>query len=219
MTGGVLTHFEKFPLVWKGEETVVEDHGVVLALYLKGKALMPKQAQTLEGHTERKDELYADMVESALALATKMRVYARKNNDSILLNVVNYTKTSLIQGSQVDAENRCLLIAQKAGEKVADLAKVKVKQEEIDELKSTIEAYQKAPGERVQAGGERKNATSTLREIVNALREAFVALDDSVYSQIEGNEEFVSTYRLLRRIGKKGTGKTLPKEKSNVSLN
>lgn len=206
MAKGVLAHFNGNESAWVNLEVVKEVVGEIGTQVGLVDEPSQKQEGGTTGHTAIKDALFDTMIEKTFKLKLKLSAYARHKKDTLLLQSIDYSKSALEAGAEAGALVRCKFVLQHAKATLDKLGPYQVTQQELEEVESSVLAYEKAPVQRDLVGSTRKTATATIEQVVEELRDNFEMLDDFTYGMID-HPEFVSTYRNLRQV-KERTGRT-----------
>lgn len=165
------------------------------------------------GHTSQKDVQFEKMIQLGYKLSCKVASYALEENNRVLLNAVDYTLSQLEQGAENEVVARCLVIADKASDNLAQLAEYNVTEGEITTFSENIEKFKRMPAERDVITNERKGAVKSIPELVAEARQLFEKLDNNVDGLID-DPAFVNAYHQIRGInsrrGGRNSGKSNP---------
>lgn len=159
-----------------------------------------------KGFTQDKDAQLELMCELTYELVIKIRPYARKIKNNVLLQAVDHSISDLKKGSAEAIINRCQLIHDKGQEFLAALSAYQVTAEGLAEVKASIEKFKPMIAHRNSIGDERAAATQNLPLLFSQAREHLQSLDDLIESQV-GNKDFVNSYFQSRRITSPGSSK------------
>lgn len=166
-----------------------------------------QQQKTTQGYTSDKNTAMETMIGLAYKIALRIKAFAKKNNNAVLLNTVGYSEHSLEKGPEAEVINRCILIASAAKENVAGLAPYKVSAADIKALNNAIETARPKTAERDSVSSERTAITGSLPQLYANAREMASDLDDLVEG-LADDAGFIDGYFAARRINDRGHGKT-----------
>jgi hypothetical protein len=164
-------------------------------------AAVGQQSADRIGYTKKKDQDLEKLVDLAYKLALRVKNYAVKINDPVLMQAVDFSKTGLLAGTEKEAVNRCLNIAAKAAT-VAGTASpdYKITPELITQVTDTAALITPETAERDVQHGMHANATSGLTALVSTAHTQLKQLDDLIEADAdEDSTDFVRKYFIMRR--------------------
>lgn len=159
-----------------------------------------------KGFTQDKDAQLEIMCGLTYQMLIKIRPYARKTKNNVLLQAVDHSMSDLKSGTTEATINRCQLVHDKGIEFLAALSPYQVTTEGLTELKAAIEKFKPMIAQRNNIGDERAAATQNLPNLFAQAREHLQSLDDLVESMI-ADQDFINTYFQARRITNPGSKK------------
>jgi hypothetical protein len=200
MIDGTVVYLNKSTTEWNNEAAIVESVDYILERKKKIDAEVKDilQKQTV-GIT---DQLYAGLgkaIDLAYIMAKRIKVYARKTGNLMLVRDVDYAKTEMDDGTFKAIIDRLWLVAKRGEEHLTDLAAYKVKPTDVADLNTAIDSIKDKPAMRKSMTGENVESTASiklmLKEILDKINDE---LDDEIEALCE-NEEFVEGYFAVRR--------------------
>jgi len=200
MIDGTVVYLNKLNTEWNKEAAIVESVDYILERKTKIDAEVKDilQKQTV-GITE---ELYAGLskaIDIAYIMAKRIKVYARKTSNLLLVRDVDYAKSEMDDGTFKAIIDRLWLIAKRGEDNLTDLAAYKVKQIDVDNLNEAINSIKDKPAIRKSLTGENVESTATIKQLLNEMLDKINdELDDEIEALCE-NEEFVEGYFAVRR--------------------
>ena len=175
-----------------------------------------------EGYTSQKNRSIDDMLEATYRLALKMKAWAKKEKNEVVLAAVNLSRTRLTADTDAEQIARCRLVVSKAEENLTSLATYEVTAAMVANVKALVEAAASQSIGKDTAGATHQTATGSIGTQVKNAAAVLDTLDDLVEAFLEEKDpDFASTYfaarktRIYRGGGKKdddnnnspGTGK------------
>lgn len=200
MIDGTVVYLNKLNTEWNKEAAIVESVDYILERKTKIDAEVKDilQKQTV-GITE---ELYAGLskaIDSAYIMAKRIKVYARKTGNLLLVRDVNYAKSEMDDGNFKAIIDRLWLIAKRGEDNLTDLAVYKVKPADVVALNEAINSIKDKPAIRKSLTGENVESTASIKQL---LKEMLDKINDELDDEIEAlceNEEFIEGYFAVRR--------------------
>ena len=159
-----------------------------------------QQEKSTNGYTAAKNAAVNAMVNLAYKMALKVKGYAKKTDDEVTLQSVDFSMSELENGPSTEVINRCRIIATTAQKKLAGLADYKVTASDVTALQDAINNAVPKKAERDAVGAARRGVTLTLPSLFSQARKEVSDLDDLIEGLIEDNEDFISGYFAVRRI-------------------
>ncbi|MFZ4798303.1 MAG: hypothetical protein ACOYMA_12475 [Bacteroidia bacterium] len=204
MQNQVLKHFDDNASIWSGKMPLVKEVNVLRGINTKIKeASETQQKNNTKGYTSQKNDALDSILTRLLELALNVGHYAKEKNDLVLFEAVNFTETTIDDGSETEVENRCKQIAEKAKANITALiaAGYEVVLQEVDDLLADIETAKTLVTTRDVVSGVKVNSTASIPELLTEARKALKNLDGLVKSSRLNNDDFIGTYEALRFIG------------------
>lgn len=211
MISGINTHFAERLAAWNTKPVIVQSVNTLKstsdALDLKMKTQNDLSSLDLGG---QKDYYKNSMCESGIQVVIRVRPYAKRTNNVELLKAIDFSETSIAQGSGAEVAKRCETIASKAAEVLVAAKDFGLTQANIDALKKAIADYDKYTDKKTTTTGNLSTATATIPTLIKAAKEELKILDDLVPALVT-DKEFIDTYfqlRVVKHVGEKLNGKT-----------
>lgn len=204
MFKAVLAHLDSKPAGWNTlpalAELVEQFRAFTNAMIQLG--LTQSERNTM-GYTLDKDAQLEDMCELTYQLLLKIRPYARKTKNNVLLQAVDYAPTSLRTGAESEIITRCQLIHNQATTHLAGLAAYMVTEAELNAVQAAIDTFKPLSGARDAISGERTTATANIPVMMNQAKETLASIDDLVEALVK-DSPFVETYQQVRQVIDRG---------------
>jgi hypothetical protein len=175
-----------------------------------------QQGKSTEGYTASKNAAMETMVNLAYKMALKIKGYAKKAGNKVILQSVDISISNLQSGSSREVINRCKIIAATAQANLSHLAEYKVTPADITTVRDAISNAIPKTAERDATSAERRGITLTLPSMFSEAGEEASDLDDLIEGLID-NEDFVTGYFAVRRINDMRGGKSKKEEKEKVN--
>jgi hypothetical protein len=212
---GILSHFDNHPDVWKGiepiEESITYIRPRVAGMETAGRTQQEKDGAPL---TTVKNAAMETMQRLAYKMAVRLKIYARRIGDGVLLQRVDFSKSEMDDGPEQTVFDRCVLIAEAAAAAQAtpDAAVCKITLAAVAELNAAIEAVRPQTGQRDAQVAERVVATASIPNLKKEINRKLKELDDEVEGLVD-DEAFAATYFITRRINdRRGRGEAAEKK-------
>jgi len=171
-----------------------------------------QQGKSTEGYTVSKIVAMDTMVNLAYKMALRIKGYAKKAGNEVILQSVDFSMSELQSGPPTEIINRCKIIAATAQANLAYLTDYKVTATDITALRDAINNAIPNAAQRDAAGAERRGGiTLTLPALFSDAGEEANDLDDLVEGLID-NEDFVTGYFAVRHINDMRGGKSEKEE-------
>ena len=214
MYDAVLEYLDENNGIWTAivpiQEKVTELSGTVETIHSKSQ---DQQAKSPTGFTAAKNAAMDTMVQQAYKMALKVKGYAKKAGDAVLLQSVDYNLHDLENGSEKEVINRCTIIVNAAQENLASLADYKVTTEAIAALATAINEAKPKTAQRDAVSGEKHSITLNIPSLFSQAREEVLDLDDLIKALIDDEQhDFINGYFGVRNINNRGerTKKDVP---------
>jgi hypothetical protein len=163
--------------------------------------LQEQHLKNPKGYTQAKNAAMATMNHRAIRLALKLKSYAKRTNNPVLKQMVDFSESELEIGSDIEKINRCRFIAETATQHLTQLTAYLVTDLEIDALTEAIGIAAPITAQRDSLTGERRSVTGTIQELFEKAQGQITDIDDLVKCLVsEENSNFISGYFSVRRI-------------------
>lgn len=216
MFRAVVALLESKPSEWSTLTPVVEVVNATKTILSQVDQTMKNQVEhNPVGYTQQKETRMEAMLKSSFKLASKLKAFAKRSNNQVLLAAVDHSVTSLERGSEIEVIKRCQNIAKKAVEFLPLLTDYMVTQTEIDQLNISIAEVEPIVSKRDAVLSERKTATSGIPELIREGRKQLEILDDMIDGMID-NDELVESYFNARKINDRSASGAKSKETSKA---
>jgi len=170
-----------------------------------------QQGRSSGGYTAAKNVAMDNMVDLAYKLALKVKGYAKKTGDEVLLQWVDFSMSKLGTGTSTEVINRCKLITSAAEKNLAALADYKVTEADLTALHDAINNAVPKKAERDSVNAARRGVTLSLPTLFSQAGKEANNLDDLMKGLI-ANEDFVTGYFAARRINDMRGGRNKKEE-------
>jgi hypothetical protein len=211
MTQAVLTHTESKPEVWNTippvATAVQELRTHVQAILQEGYTQAERQTT---GHTGQKNAQFESLCDAAYSLMLKIRAYAKRQQNQVLLQAVGYSKSELCRKPEADVINRCQAIHDRGQENLSKLADYQVTKDGLKKFQAAILAYKPLTAKRDLVSSERNTATANIVELLDKARMILDEMDDLMEGVVT-DTTFVHTYQQTRKTFNRG-GRSEKKE-------
>jgi len=210
MNGTLNNQLRMIRTTWK----TLQDNGVIWADFVKFAAycaalgieivIIDEKANLLMeidgGPKAEKERLRALMVQSTMKVAGSGYSYADDENDTLLLEKMDFSKSELLNLVDAEQANRAEMVYNVIHPIVADLADYKIVAADLTELKSRVDAYREfltAPKNNADVGaGLREELVVHKNKSMKLLKK----LDKLMEHYKEDHHEFVTVYTKSRVI-------------------
>lgn len=211
MVGSVLANLTKDQADWSDEPEIVTEVDAITVEYTRIKEdLVLVSGLDSRGHTITKTITFDTIIHSTYKLCRKMCVYARRKNDPILFQLVNYSEDALRAGMEKKALSRCSAIVKKAESMTGVLAPFKITLDELSGIHNLMTAFNQQVDDRSTVKTSKLISVKDISAQIRSLKDRFAILDDMIIGFIE-NEEMVDRYLASRIVINYGKGKTAKK--------
>jgi len=160
-----------------------------------------QQGSNTKGYTAKKEQDIENVVDLCYKLALRVKNYAVSINDPVLKQAVDWSRRELETGKEMDIENRCLTIINKAGS-VAATAPVeyKITPEMVEQARAAAAAITPGRAERDVVSGTRSSTTTQLNDLFTTARNQLNIIDDLIEGDADDDSAaFVRDYFIMRR--------------------
>ena len=213
MIDGVVMYMNKNKAEWDKEDDIVESMDYIATRKTKADDEMKEVMKQQTGGIT--SELYAGLnkaIDLAYVLGGRIALFASKTGNLVLKNEVDFSKSEMDDGKFEEITGRLGLIAERGQDHLANLAKYKIKQGDIDALKAAISAIEEKPAERKSTTGERMQSNASVPALVSEMLKKLKEMDNEVEFLCE-NEDFKKGYEAVRRTDDiRGRGRDKKKE-------
>ena len=212
MMSTVIAHLESKPTVWQASPLIAEEFTSLKSVVNTILSEEYNQVQrNPKGLTKVKNGQLDFMCNLTVQLIAKIRPYARRTKNMVLLQAIDYSYTGLRRPKGASSVSRCQLVLDKAKEHLSDLGIYNVSQAQLDELQAAIDKYKPLVAHRNTVGDARATATTNISTLMGQAKIHLLNLDDLIPSQLS-ESDFISTYKQCKKITNSRTRKTKPPE-------
>lgn len=200
MTDTVLSGCNADKALWENKKPIADVISIVTGNRTEISGLSQEQSSaTTTGATKTFYAEMENMVDLTMNVIQRLRPYATVTKNNELLSKIDYSKSDLDHGKQIDCINKCKIVLEQGLQYLSDATDYELTQEMLDTLQSSINGIALLSGNRDAIIGTRKTATDQIPELINRIRVQLTMLDDLVPALIP-DEKFVQTYKNNRRI-------------------
>ena len=162
-------------------------------------AILLQQHGNSEGHVENKNIRLAEMGVEFYRLSRSLTLFAKINNNIILLNDVDITESAIIAGSEEAIITRCKSLAAHARANAEKLREYGFNPEDIQKLEAKLQEVQALSGALSVTSNEQKIATQNIKICLSESRKVLDMLDDAFEAMIH-NQDFLNAWFEARKI-------------------
>ena len=212
MVQAVLANLRKDHAFWSEEPEIVSEVEAIESEYnlaTEGLGLVSGLDST--GYTHSKNFTLDTTVRSTFKLCRKMCVYARRNNDNVILQLADHSVSSLSAGMEKDVISRCNAIINKAESMLDVLSPFKITADELANIRQLIGVYNEHIEGRSTVKTSKTVSIQDISDLVESLNNRIAILDDMIEGFIE-DEDVIARYKAARIIVNYGKGKTAKKQ-------
>ena len=211
MIDGTMSYLQKHAAEWNAEAVIQESVTYISDRRTKiegeSKLVLERQTKGITGEINAGVNAAIDL---AYVMAKRIALFAKKSNNLVLLNEVNFAKSELDDGTFKDITDRLDLISKRGNDNLAALGIYKVKKEDINALNAAIDAVRPKPADRKSTTAEHVEGNATVKLV---LKEILKKMNDELDDEIEvlcDNKEFIAGYFAVRRTDdRRGRGKAV----------
>lgn len=201
LVGTVITHMHSNESIWKNNPLLSEEVTSLEEVYATVQTEGYHQIQRdAVGFTKVKNAQLALVSDLTYQLVQKVRPFARKTNNMVLLHAVDHSRSEL-RASKGKGIGKCQLVLDSALEYIKELAPYKVTKKSLDELQEAIDKYKPMEAQRNHVEDFRKTATININSLLSKAKEHLKNLDDLIPSLIS-EQDFVTTYFECKKVDK-----------------
>ena len=214
MYNAVLAYLDENIVIYMGIAPIVEQKtALAYTIDLIKTNSQNQQEKSPEGFTAAKNNAIETMINKAYKIALKVKSYAKKTGNAVLLKSVDFSMHDLESGSETEIINRCKIIANAADANIANLTNYKVVAQDVADLNTAITGAMPKAAQRDVVGSERHSITLNLPSLFSQAREQALDLDDLIEGLIdEESQEFIDGYFSVRRINDRRGGRSEKQE-------
>ena len=208
MVQAVLANLRKDQSFWNEEpEIVSEVEAIESEFNLVTQDLNTISGLETTGFTQSKNNSFDTIIRSTFKLCRKMCVYARRQNDTVLLQFADHSINSLSAGIEKVAISRCSAVVNKAESILEALSPYKITEEELIQIRQLIEVYNQHLEDRSTVKTSKTVSIHDITGQITSLNNHLTILDDMIEGFIEDND-MIARYKSARIIIDYGKGKT-----------
>ncbi len=186
MYQAVRTHLGTNQAIWSGVPAFVTAEAAFRGEVTNIQSLAQDQQQPSTGVTSAKQQLRGTMADAAMPIVGPLKALAAVTQDTELAADSDFTRSDFIYGRDTVGADNADKIHGLAAARVTELANYSVTQQQVDDLRSAIDAYRDSIGRPRQVIGTKAAATEQLEA-------AFVRADAVLNEQLDN---LVEIFRL-----------------------
>lgn len=160
------------------------------------------------GYTKTKNTAFDRIISSTYKLCRKICIYARRQNDEVLLKLADHSMNSLSAGIEKDAISRCTAIVIKTESMLRSLTAYKITADELMQIRQQIGVYNQQLETRSTIKTNKSVSIQDISGRLASLDKRLTLLDDMVEGFID-DEEMIARYKASRIVINYGKGKTV----------
>ena len=208
MVQAVMANLRKDQPFWTGEPEIVSEVNAIESEFnLVTQDLNTISGLETTGFTQSKNNIFDTIIRSTYKLCRKMCVYARRQNDMVLLQFADHSVNSLSAGIEKVAVSRCSALVNKAESILEALSPYKITADELMYIRQLIEGYNGHLKERSTVKTSKKVSIHDITGQITSLNNHLTILDDMIEGFIE-DDDMIARYKSARIIIDYGKGKT-----------
>jgi len=171
-------------------------------------AFKAQDANNPGGYVDQKNQQFTAFFRKIYKLGRKLAFYAKENNNRMLLNEVDVSKTTFDLLPEKEALIKCNSILKSGNDYLADTADYGITAGELNALTAELLDLEKMHPTIGIIINERKSAGRSIKELIAEARIILDKLDDAFEGMIE-DDDFLEAWFAVRKI----KGRHKPKEK------
>lgn len=160
------------------------------------------------GLTKSKNSVIDQIVRLTFKACRRMCIYARKQNDLALLQLVDQTESSLGAGTEKEVISRCTALVGKAESMIDVFTPYKITADGLAEIRQLIGTYNQHVESRSTIKSSKTVSVHDISARIDSLGNKLLLLDDMIEGMID-DEDMIARYKAARTIINYGVGKTL----------
>jgi hypothetical protein len=209
MVKAVIALLVKDQEAWSSEPEIVSEVAGLQSDYQTAEQIMV----SLEGldskpYSNASNECFENAKNLCLILCNRMRVYAKRKDDTILLSFYHYNNNSITTGKRHEIIDRLTSLVEKAETLLTQLQGFKIDQAFLDSIRKSITSYDQSTDDRSNVKSDKKvKNQQNLPDVIHSIRQRLSILDDLVEGFIE-DHDVVLRYKQSRHAVNYGSGKT-----------
>ncbi len=208
MVQAVLANLKKDQTFWSEEpEIVSEVEALESEFNLITEDLNKISGLNPTGYTKSKNNTFGTIIRSTFKLCRKLCVYARRQNDTVLLQFADHSENSLSAGIEKVAISRCSALVNKAESLLEALTPYKITADELLHIRHRIEDYNQHIEGRSTVKTSKSVSIHDISGQITSLNNHLNLLDDMIEGFIE-DDEMIARYKSARIVIDYGKGKT-----------
>lgn len=208
MVQAVLANLTKDQTFWSEEpEIVSEVEALGSEFNLVTEDLNRISGLDPTGYTKSKNNAFDTIIHSTFKLCRKMCVYARRQNNAVLLQFADHSENSLSAGIEKIAISRCSALINKAESLLEALSPYKITADELLYIRQQIEDYNQQLEGRSTVKTSKTVSIHDISGQIASLNNHLYLLDDMIEGFIE-DVDMIARYKSARIVIDYGKGKT-----------
>lgn len=166
----------------------------------------------MSGLTQAKHNAEEELIDVVYTLSRALKPYAKKANRPDIQEVADVEVYELERKRDTDLLAHCKALLKKANEVSGELGSYNVTPEELADVQSKIDAYEKAL--KAQGGGmaAQSGEFAAMLDALKVVKEDLEEIDDLIERLRKSNPKFCTAYESARRVKELGTRHNPPSD-------
>jgi hypothetical protein len=217
MVQSLLANLRKDQAFWSGEPEIVSEVNAIESEFnLVNESLNLVSGLDPTGYTKSKNSTFDSIIRATYKLCRRLCVYARRQNDPLLLQFADHSENSLSAGIEKAAINRCSALVNKAETIIDALASYKITADDLASIRQLIEAYNQHLEGRSTVKTSKTVSIHDISDQINSLNNRLILLDDMIEGFID-DDDMIARYKAARIVINYGKGKTAKNKAESTS--
>ncbi len=217
MHKAVAVHFEKNKSAWQTIKPIAEEYALFLTLKNKIEEQdLKKTKSSSKGLTSNKDAKLNEMLVSLDQLIKRVRPYAKKTKNEVLLEAIDYSKSDFRELGQEKLFPTAQKVVDAIKAEANNLVDYKIDAAYLAQIQDQITTTEPLISERDNVADQSSTLSDSLTQTFKKILPVIKNLDDLVESLID-ETEFISTYKKARITVDRG-GNASTKEIKKIEL-
>lgn len=213
----LLANLKKDQAFWSGEPEIVSEVDAIESEFnLVNQDLNLVSGLDPTGYTKSKNTTFDTIIRTTYKLCRRLCVYARRQNDTILLQFADHSENSLSAGIEKDAISRCSALVNKAEPILDVLLPYKITADDLTHIRQLIEVYNQHLEDRSTVKTSKTVSIHDISGQINSLNNRLILLDDMIEGFIN-DEDMIARYKASRIVINYGKGKTAKNKAESIS--
>jgi len=208
MVQSLLANLKKDQAFWSGEPEIVSEVNAIESEFnLVNQDLSLVSGLDSTGYTKSKNNTFDTIIHATYKFCRKLCVYARRQNDMVLLQFADHSENSLSAGIEKDAINRCSALLNRAEPILDVLSPYKITADELTQIRRLIDDYNHHLENRSTIKTSKTVSIRDISDQISSLNNRLTLLDDLVEGFID-DDDMIARYKAARIVVNYGKGKT-----------